>query len=237
MPTLQEVLYTMKPQLKIDWATHEAAKYAVENWHYSRTLPVGKMAKIGAWEDGKFVGVVIFAWGMNKDLGSPYGLKLGECAELVRVALTKHQSEVSKILAIAIRFLKKQSPGLRLLVSFADPSEGHHGGIYQANGWQYAGTSPPSVEWLLNGKRLNRRAYTGHNFGQAKMQIPKGAIKRKVQGKHRYLMPLDNEMRKSIMPLAKPYPKRASSETSDTSAIHAEKGGATPTDALQSDDL
>jgi hypothetical protein len=32
-------------------------------------------------------------------------------------------------------------------------------------------------------------------------------------------------------------PKRASSESSDTSAIHAEKGGATPTDALQSDDL
>ena len=224
----------MKPALKIDWATHEAAKHAVENWHYSATLPVGKMAKVGAWEDGKFIGVVIFAWGMNKDLGSPYGLKLGQCAELVRVALTKHRSEVSKILAIATRFLKRQSPGLRLLVSFADPSEGHHGGIYQANGWQYAGTSPSSVEWILNGKRLNRRAYTGHNFGQAKMQVPKGAIKRKVQGKHRYLMPLDAEMKKKILPLARPYPKRASSADSGTSGFQPEGGGATPTDALQS---
>ena len=227
----------MKPELKIDWATHEAAKYAVENWHYSKTLPVGKMVKIGAWEDGKFIGVVIFAWGMNKDLGSPYGLKLGECAELVRVALTKHRSEVSKILSIATRFLKKQSPGLRILVSFADPSEGHHGGIYQANGWQYAGTSPPSTEWLLNGKRLNRRAYTGSNFGQAKMQVPKGAIKRKVQGKHRYLMPLDNEMRKSILPLAKPYPKRAESIAVDAPCIQQGEGSASLTSALQSDDL
>jgi hypothetical protein len=32
-------------------------------------------------------------------------------------------------------------------------------------------------------------------------------------------------------------PKRASSESSDTSSIQDEKGGATPTDALQSDDL
>lgn len=185
------------------------------------------MAKLGAWEDGKFIGVVIFAWGMNKDLGSPYGLKLGECAELVRVALTKHQSEVSKILAIATRFLKKQSPGLRLLVSFADPSEGHHGGIYQANGWQYAGTSPPSIEWLLNGKRLNRRAYTGQQFGGGKKSvagIPKGAIKRRVQGKHRYLMPLDNEIRKKVLPLSKPYPKRAQSIENDATGIPAGGG-------------
>jgi hypothetical protein len=225
----------MSSTLKIDWATHEAAKYAVENWHYSKTLPVGKMARVGAWEDGRFIGVVIFAWGMNKDLGTPYKLKLGQCAELVRVALTQHQSAVSKILAIAIRFLKKQSSGLRLLVSFADPSEGHHGGIYQANGWQYTGTSPQSFEWVLNGKRLNRRAYTGQQFGGGKSSvagIPKRAIKRKVQGKHRYLMPLDKEMKKQILPLAKPYPKRASSETRDTPSDQLGKAGARPSDAL-----
>jgi hypothetical protein len=172
---------------------------------------------------------------MNKDLGTPYKLKLGQCAELVRVALTQHQSAVSKILAIAIRFIKKQSSGLRLLVSFADPSEGHHGGIYQANGWQYTGTSPQSFEWVLNGKRLNRRAYTGQQFGGGKSSvagIPKRAIKRKVQGKHRYLMPLDKEMKKQILPLAKPYPKRASSETRDTPSDQLGKAGARPSDAL-----
>jgi hypothetical protein len=225
----------MSSILKIDWATYESAKYAVENWHYSKTLPVGKMARVGAWEDGRFIGVIIFAWGMNKDLGTPYKLKLGQCAELVRVALTQHKSAVSKVLAIAIRFLKKQSSGLRLLVSFADPSEGHHGGIYQANGWQYTGTSPQSFEWVLNGKRLNRRAYTGQQFGGGKSSvagIPKRAIKRKVQGKHRYLMPLDKEMKKQILPLAKPYPKRASSETRDTPSDQLGKAGARPSDAL-----
>jgi hypothetical protein len=226
-----------KCDLKIDWATHDAARYACERWHYSQTLPVGKMSKIGAWENGKFVGVVIFAWGMNKDLGSPYGLRMGQCAELVRVALTKHESAVSKILSIAIKFLKKQSPGLRLLVSFADPSEGHHGGIYQASGWQYAGISPQTVEWILNGKRLNRRAYTGQQFGGGKASvagIPKGAIKRRVPGKHRYLMPLDSEMRTKILPLSRPYPKRAGSDTKDTPGFHPGEGGSTPTPALHS---
>lgn len=224
----------MKAELKIDWATHEAAKYACENYHYSKTLPVGKMVKLGAWENGKFIGVVIFAWGMNKSLGQPYGLEMVECCELVRVALTKHKVPVSRIMAVAIQFLKRQSPGIKLIVSFSDPEEGHHGGIYQATNWIYAGTTAGNYEWRLNGRRLNKRAYTGHNFGNAKMKVPTGAIKINLKGKHRYLMPLDKEMRKRILPLSRPYPKRASSETSDTASHQDAKDGATPIDALHS---
>lgn len=225
----------MSSILKIDWATHEAAKFACENWHYSKTFPVGKTVKIGVWENSKFIGVVIFAWGMNKDLGTPYGLKMQQCAELVRVALTNHVSQVSKILAIAVKFLKRQSSGLRLLVSFADPTEGHHGGIYQAGGWVYTGKSAESFEWILNGKRLNRRAFTGQQFGKGVLsvaKIPIGAIKRKVTGKHRYIKTLDEEMAKQVLPLAKPYPKRAGSIVVDAPAIHAGEGGAEPTPAL-----
>jgi len=208
-----------KADLRVDWATHEAAKFACEHWHYSKSLPVGKMVKVGAWENERFIGAVIFAWGMNKDLGTPYGLDLGECAELVRVAFSVHDSPVSKILALAIKKVKLQSPGVRLLVSFADPSEGHHGGIYQATNWVYSGISPSSTEWVLNGKRLNRRAFTGHNFGNPKMSIPSGAIKRIVQGKHRYLMPLDAEMRARVLPLSKPYPKRLKQAEAEPSEL------------------
>lgn len=197
-----------KADLRIDWATHEAAKYACEKWHYSKSLPVGKLVKIGAWEKGEFVGVVLFAWGMNKSLGSPYGLQMNECCELVRVAMKPHECAVSRVVALAFRFLRNQSQGIRLVVSFADPAAGHHGGIYQAGGWTYTGQSANNFEWQLNGKRLNKRAYTGHNFGNPKMQVPNGAVKVAIPGKHRYLMPLDAEMRERILPLAKPYPKR-----------------------------
>ena len=221
-----------RPELRIDWATHAAAKFACEKWHYSKTVPVGKLVKCGVWESGQFIGVVVFAWGMNRNLGKPYGLSLTECCELVRLALTEHVSPCSKIIAVALRFLRKQSPGLRLVVSFADPVENHHGGIYQAGNWVYCGTSSGSFEWNLNGKRLNKRAYTGHNFGNKQLEVPARALKIRTPGKHRYLMPLDDEMRRQIEPLRKPYPKRVRSVDSDTSANHAEEGGANPTRTL-----
>ena len=45
-------------------------------------------------------------------------------------------------------------------------------------------------------------------------------------------MPLDADMRRRIEPMAKPYPKRAASDTSDTPAVQAGEGGSTPTAAL-----
>ena len=42
------------------------------------------------------------------------------------------------------------------------------------------------------------------------------------------------EMRERIKPLARPYPKRAVSDTKDTADFQSAKGGSTPTTALQS---
>jgi hypothetical protein len=228
MSSLQEIFRSMKPVLKIDWATHEAARYAVENWHYSESMPAGKLVKVGAWENGKFIGVVLFGRGANNNIGKPYRLEQTAACELVRIALTKHITPVSKIAAIAMRFLKANSPGLRLIISYADPLQGHHGGIYQAGNWIYCGTSQAQQEVMHNGKIMHKRT-ANSLFGTIK-----GMQKSPIMWKHKYLMPLDNEMRKRIFPLSKPYPKRASSETIDTPGIHPGKGGETPTDALHS---
>jgi hypothetical protein len=169
---------------------------------------------------------------MNRNLGVPYGLNLFECCELVRVALCQHVTPVSRIVALSLRFLKKQSPGIRLIVSFADPTAGHHGGIYQAGNWLYCGTSAKSFEWRVGDRRLNKRAYTGNNFGSSAAQLPDDAVKHIVPGKHRYLMPLDDAMRLQIEPLRKPYPKRAGSADSGTLGIQPGGSGAIPTSAL-----
>jgi hypothetical protein len=213
---------------------HAAALFAVTRWHYSRTLPVGKTVKFGVWEFGKFVGVVLFAWGASKDLGTPYGLRLTECCELVRVALAKHQTPVSRIVSIALRMLKKANPGLRLIVSFADPVEQHHGGIYQAGNWIYTGTTVPSFEYRLNGARLNKRAYTGRYIGGPRRTVPLGAIKITTPGKHRYLMPLDPAMRQQVELLRLPYPVNQRARSTDSGAPDDQSGGggANPTRAL-----
>lgn len=217
----------MKPQLKIDWATHEAAKYACENWHYSRCLPVGKLVKIGAWEDGKFIGVVLFGRGASPQLGKPYKLNQDECVELVRIGLSKHSTTVSRIVSLAIKFLRRSNPKLRLIVSFADQSQGHHGGIYQAGNWIYTGEGTAKPRLILpNGTTRHNRLYQGAN----KAAIPIGAYWSKPEAKHRYLMPLDDEIRKRILPLSKPYPKRAKDQESE---VHSDLGGETPTRTLQ----
>jgi len=232
-----------KPTLKVDWCTHEAAKYAVENWHYSKRLPMLPLVKIGAWEDGKYIGCVLFSRGANQNIGSPYGLTQTECCELVRVALREHQTPVTRVVAIALRFLRKNAPGIRLVVSYADPSEGHHGGIYQGGSWTYVGRSGESTQYLHEGRWKHSREVTYGAFGQGKRKSdPSGAHKwrdlpsRKMPGKHTYLMPLDSDMRDRITPLSKPYPKkilRAGCADSGTPATQAGGDGATPIPALQ----
>ena len=52
-----------KPVLKLDWCSHEAARWAVEHWHYSKSMPTPPVVKIGVWEDERFIGVVLFSRG------------------------------------------------------------------------------------------------------------------------------------------------------------------------------
>jgi hypothetical protein len=200
-----------KVSLKIDWATHEAAKYACENWHYSKCIPVGKLVKVGAWENNKYIGCVIFGRGATPNLGMPYNLTQDQCVELVRIALTKHKNPVSRIMALAIKFLQKSNPNLRLIVSFADSSQGHHGGIYQAGNWIYNGQGNPAKFYMIRGKLTHPRSIGAKGIVQnihGARQIDPNAKVVDVPGKHRYLMPLDEEMRRRIIKLAEPYPKR-----------------------------
>lgn len=220
----------MSVDLRVDWCDHKAAEYAVMHWHYSKTMPTSKLVKIGAWENEKFIGAVIFSYGSNKSIGQAYGLKMQECCELVRVALGKHESHTSQVVAKSIALLKKQSPGLRLILSLADQTEGHIGTLYQAGNWIYVGysTGDPRVRkyidksgrtlhWRTVGPMLNSRGLT-ESVESARAF---GLIPQEHLPKLKYLYPLDRAMRKQIAPLAKPYPKRETCGQSiegDTSA-------------------
>ncbi|MGG0756476.1 protein Mom [Brevibacillus laterosporus] len=200
-------------QLKIAWATFEAAKFACENFHYSKSLPAGKLVKIGAWEDGKFIGVVIFSRGANNRIGSPYKLTQTECCELTRVALTKHQSFVSEILAKAIKFLKEQSPNIKLIVSYADVEQNHKGGIYQATNWIYEGKTEGERYFIVHGKKTHPKSiHSRYGTGSQRLEWIRNNVDYQARmiitaGKHKYLMPLNKKIRKQIEQLRKPYPK------------------------------
>jgi hypothetical protein len=177
----------------------QAALYAVKNWHYSKTLPASKLVRIGVFENNEFIGVVIFSRGASPHLGTAFDLDQTQICELTRVALTNHSTPVSQIIAEALKLLKKTSPGLRCVVSFADPKEGHKGGIYQAGNWIYTGNSNPVTEYFINGRwQHTRNAYHHKDRPLAKSRIS--------PGKFRYIYPLDKAMRRKVAKLALPYP-------------------------------
>ena len=197
-------MMSQKVDLVVDFCSYRAAKYAVENWHYSRTMPAGKTVKCGVWEDGRFIGVVIYGRGANNHIGSPFNLDQVEVCELARVALAQHSAPVSKVVPLAQKYLLQRSPGLRLIVSYADPEQGHIGLIYQAMNWIYVGSSKPQRFTLgLDGEVVHKRS------AFSKFGTITGQTYSKVLWKHKYLYPLDKAMRRQIEPLAKPYPKRA----------------------------
>lgn len=196
---------TPTPPLLVDWCGHEAARFACERWHYSGCLPTGKLVKVGAWEHGAFVGAVLFSRGASPWLGRAYDLDATEVCELTRVALRAHEAPVSQIVARALDLLRGQSPGLRLVVSFADPTQGHRGGIYQAGNWIYTGQSSPVLEHFVGGRWRHVRG----SYHEVKRRGAENVPTRQMPGKHRYLMPLDRAMRRRVERLRQPAPSAA----------------------------
>lgn len=199
--------------------SRKAAEHAVLRWHYSQTMPVGKLVTLGVWEHERYTGAVAFGRGAQPQLGAQFGLAQTELCELVRVALRDHKHHVSQIVAAALRQLRTTNPGLRAVVSFADPAHGHHGGIYQAGNWLYMGHSETQTEYLVNGERvhertlsslLKARAHTRRD-GESRLdwlrrtRDPR-AQRVTVPSKHRYVYPLDRAMRRRLTKHAKPYP-------------------------------
>jgi hypothetical protein len=193
---------------------------------------------LGVWENNKFIGAVVLAWGANRHLAGEYNLKMTECAELCRVALAKHSTPVSRILSIAIKMLKREMPGIRLIVSYADLNHGHFGKIYQASNWVFVGETGNEAGIVLNGKLTHRRTINS-KYGTSTIEwlhqnVDTHAHRVEGKPKFKYLLPLDDEIAARIKVLAQIYPQeRATSETSDTPGVHPGEGRAARTEALQ----
>lgn len=230
--------------------SHKAAKYAVMNWHYSKCMPCGKAVNLGVWENDKYIGCVIFSRGASPHLLTKYELSQKDGCELTRIALTQHTHPVSRIVSVALKQLKRYCPALKVVISFADPEEGHNGGIYQASNWIYTGETPKTKYYIhKNGGKEHHRSWFPkqkiHHRRVSKTGYVKsfdGRVDKRLKteevepiwcvGKHRYIYPLNKEIRKQIEPLRQPYPKRPVSETVSRPAIQQEVGGATPTTGL-----
>jgi len=197
-------------KLKLDWVEYDAVRFACQNWHYSRSVPAGKLVKIGVWEHGIFKGVVLFSRGANRAIAQPYSLQQSDVCELTRIALTNHHAPVTQIVSIAIKMLKKLCPDLKLIVSYADIDQGHEGKIYKAGNWIYEGmkTGNHLNSFILFGKKTHKKTIWGrYGAGSHKLEflqkIDPNAKEFVTKGKHKYLYVLDESIRPAIIKMQK----------------------------------
>lgn len=215
----------------MSFCSHAAAQHAVLNWHYSRRMPVGKLVKVGVWEHGRFVGTVIFGRGAASHIGDRFGLTQRRVCELVRVALA---TPTTRIVSLALRQLARQSPGLRLVVSYADEAAGHKGTLYRAGNWTYLGAVKTSA-YRVAGKLVHGRTL-GIRYGPGGQSVPwlranvdPRAARVPLPPKHKFIYPLAAAWRDR---LGRHAVQRAGSAAGGTPPVQGGRGGSTPTSAL-----
>lgn len=188
--------------MRLELASRKAVKYAVEKWHYSHNAaPRAYDLPFTVFDNEEFCGVVCYGRGATNDIGAPYGLKSGQAIELIRVALNGKQNFTSQAVGISLKILRKYAPQTKLVVSFADPEQGHIGTIYQATNWIYMGRTTPADEYILNGTRMHGRTYRSKGR-------PAAAKKVKGSSKLRYVYAWDKQLKKQLQERSLPYPAR-----------------------------
>lgn len=231
----------MSKVLRIDFISHEAARYSVARWHYSRRMPKSKLVRFGVWEGERFCGSIIYGLGANRHIARPFGLKDQEVCELVRVALAPgREHPTSRCVAISLRMLRQQSPGLKLVVSYADAGQGHVGILYQAVGFYFIGSSDQSYIRVLG--KIEHPRTLWDRYGRQGQSIPwlrdnvdPNACRVEQAPKLKYVFCLDRKLRRELQAIALPYPKSAAEvNPGDTSGVQPEEAGSSPSRPLHS---
>ena len=222
--------------LRLGFCSREAATFAVKAWHYSHSMPSGRLVCIGAWEFERYIGCLIFGRGASSEIGSPFSLGQEQICELCRIALSDHQTPVSRILAIAIRLLRKQSPKLKAIISYSDPEHGHDGrGVYAAAGWTFIGCTNRESLIRLNGRLQHPRTvasrYRTRSISWLRQNVDGDAAHVRTAPKYRYCLALDDAVRQLLVTRILPYPERQ--KTAGPCMNHAGLAGAMPSLPLQ----
>lgn len=224
--------------LRLDFCSHQAAKHAVLRWHYSRAMPAAKLVRIGVWEHDRFVGVILYGSGANRHLSRPFGLKPTQACELVRVALASgRQYPTSRCLAFSLKMLKRQSPGLQLVVSYADTKQGHLGIIYQATNWLFLGGSTQPYLKIRGKIEHPRSLYDrygpgGQQIGWLRKNVDPNAQRVEMPAKFKYVYAFSKPLRQRLEVSAQPYPKRVGSSDDAAPGFQPGEGGSNPTPTL-----
>jgi hypothetical protein len=144
-----------------------------------------------------------------------------EVWELSRLVRNDEQRPLTALISQTCRAAKAK--GAHLLVSYADRTQGHHGGIYQAASWNYTGARERSVDGvLIDGSFVPGRSCNS-TWGTRSPSKLSDILRKDVQphydeGKHLYWRAMTKEGARRAARLglvSVPYPKPAMQEAAE----------------------
>ncbi len=193
---------SIKSSETYDWLLHK---------HYAKRIPSISYA-FGLYKDRHLLGVCTF--GMPPSPSVPVGVcgkKFKKIVfELNRLCVNENleKNVLSYFVSSALKFFKKP----KILVSYADTSQNHHGYIYQATNWLYTGLTVKAIEWKEKGKNTHCRGLFHKNTTQEMWDNPDKFERVRRPQKHRYIYFIGNKtqkknMLKNLKYEIKPYPK------------------------------
>jgi hypothetical protein len=189
------------------------AKRLIEKNHYLHTFPGGTKLAFGIFVDNHLQGAISLGAGPANAYNLVYQACPDDCLVLTRLWLSDElpRNSESKVIAVILRSLK-QHTAVKFLVSYADPSQGHVGTIYQATNWLYTGLSEAMPLYDLGDGKARQSRSLAHGFGthSVKHLIDSGINVTLVpqSSKHRYIYFLDTSWQTRLKPQMLPYPKK-----------------------------
>lgn len=127
---------------------YDEACALVKRYHYSGRVPSGTRYVVTAHRDGGLfgnMGPAIAAVFICVTQGGRWAEDVLELARLVRCDDAKFQ--LTRLISITLKHMRRE--GEDLIISYADATQDHHGGIYQAASWIYHGKRDASMDGLL----------------------------------------------------------------------------------------
>jgi len=202
--------------MRLEIASYKATKYACLKFHYAKSIPVNTFGYSVFNDENEWCGVILYGLGASPYVSQSLGMKQGQAAELVRVALNGKQNNVSKPLAMSIRLFRKNNPLVKILFSYSDLDQNHNGTIYQSSNWYYIGMVNQNMKsgYIVHGKKIHARVPNSkgikNNIENVKKYLDPNATEYITKGKHKYIYPLEKSVIPMCKELSKPYPKKLS---------------------------
>lgn len=154
--------------------------------HYLHKKPAVVVLSLAMFCHNQPVGCVIYAE-PPREVSTRYGGYTWELARLYILDEIPSNAE-TWLIGQSVRWIKKHHPSVSHLISYADPSQGHHGTIYKAANWKEDGMTDENRTTARSDYYDQR---TGVKYGR-KGNMPKNAVIERLprQSKHRFKLTL-----------------------------------------------